>query len=530
LPWNQGSNYALVRALGDGTARVDRYAWQTGDLSYFRGHYYSVRAPGLSFLDLPLFEVARASGVPTQGNGPTETPTAGRGALKMIWLLGLLGATLPAVLLLVLVRKMGDVFEPGAGVVVAVVLGFATLVLPFASMLFVHVLSAFVGFAAFAVLLYERAKPSRTTRVLMAGMLAGLAVTVEYSFIVAAGALGLYAVVRRPVVQRAIAYIAGVGIGVAPILLYNTWAFESPLHVSYQDAIAVRGKTGHDVLGLNSAGVFGITRPKLPVGLELLFANRGLLTLSPILALSLFGLVTLFRKGWRAEAVTIATVTGAFLLYDMGYQNPFGGDVPGPRLLIPALPFLVVALSPVITRLPGCALALIAISYASMVIAIAGQPLLSSDDTGEWAHRLAAGTLQPTVLTCLGQGSGWLALLPFLVALAGSAWILRPRHVSLSPSELAAGVATVVCWFAVALLLPIAVMPDHPTDFGRTPLLIGATAFTTFVLAAATRVDRLHWPHGIGYLVRPLSRGQARRSTSSAQRKLKEIRERHRDT
>src|SRR5438477_12050288 len=67
LPWNQGSNYALGRALADGTAKVDRYAWQTDDLSYFHGHYYSVRAPGLSFVELPVFEVARAAGVPTQG-------------------------------------------------------------------------------------------------------------------------------------------------------------------------------------------------------------------------------------------------------------------------------------------------------------------------------------------------------------------------------------------------------------------------------------------------------------------------------
>ena len=37
-------------------------------------------------------------------------------------------------------------------------------------------------------------------------------------------------------------------------------------------------------------------------------------------------------------------------------------------------------------------------------------------------------------------------------------------------------------------------------------------------------------PHGVGFLLRPLARGQARKATASAQSKLKEILESHRDT
>ena len=57
---------------------------------------------------------------------------------------------------------VGDRLEPGLGIAAAVTLGGATLVLPFATLFFSHVLAATLGFAAFAVLLLEREGAPRT--------------------------------------------------------------------------------------------------------------------------------------------------------------------------------------------------------------------------------------------------------------------------------------------------------------------------------------------------------------------------------
>src|SRR5829696_3914688 len=46
--WNQNAHYALVRALTNGTAIVDPYRHQTGDVSWCQGHYYAAKAPGLA--------------------------------------------------------------------------------------------------------------------------------------------------------------------------------------------------------------------------------------------------------------------------------------------------------------------------------------------------------------------------------------------------------------------------------------------------------------------------------------------------
>src|SRR5919108_6544236 len=60
--WAQSSSYALVRALSRGTPEIDRYHWETRDKSYFEGHYYSVKAPGLAFLTVPPYKALDALG------------------------------------------------------------------------------------------------------------------------------------------------------------------------------------------------------------------------------------------------------------------------------------------------------------------------------------------------------------------------------------------------------------------------------------------------------------------------------------
>jgi hypothetical protein len=61
-----------------------------------------------------------------------------------------------------------------------------------------------------------------------------------------------------------------------------------------------------------------------------------------------------------------AGVTLLFLLINSGYFLPYGGTSPGPRFMIPALPFLTLGLGPVFARYPLTTTLLAAISIVAM--------------------------------------------------------------------------------------------------------------------------------------------------------------------
>ena len=60
-----------------------------------------------------------------------------------------------------------------------------------------------------------------------------------------------------------------------PALAFNVWALGSPFEFAYGAAVDSPGFSGHDTLGLNDDGFFGITAPRLDAAVDLLVANRG---------------------------------------------------------------------------------------------------------------------------------------------------------------------------------------------------------------------------------------------------------------
>ncbi|MDQ3740910.1 MAG: hypothetical protein M3389_08210, partial [Actinomycetota bacterium] len=403
---NQASHYALIRALDSGTARIDPWQDETADKSFYEGHYYSVKAPGLAFATLPWYAATDAVGllgaVREAGEREArEEAVTGRAQVireqrTVTWLLGLWAVVLPALALLLLVRAGAERVAPGYGTAAAVTLGAATLVLPYSTMLYAHVPAAALALGSYLL--------ARRERMLPAGLLGGLAALVEYP--VALVALVLF------VATRSLRYAAGAALGVAPLALYNQWAFGSPFHMSYDDVVGFEGI---------QEGVFGITLPDPAVAWDLLLAPKGLLVMTPVVALGVWGL-------WRLRSWALLAAAAGVFLYDAAYFSPFGGDVPGPRFLVPILPFLALGLAVAFRERLALAAALAAASAVGMVAATITEPQLVGQDTGRWVDLLGDGDLQFTVLGAAGAGHGWLGIAPFL-ALVAAAVALAARSV-----------------------------------------------------------------------------------------------------
>lgn len=471
---NQTAHYALVQSLAHGTPRIDRYHEETCDTAYRGGHYFAAKAPGLALATLPWFEVLRTAGLVPGNPKLGDRYPAAMIALprRALWQVGLFGAVLPALALLLLVRAVVDRITPGAGIPTAGLIGLGTLVLPFATVFFAHVLAACLAFAAFALLFLRQ-------RAILAGLAAGLAVCVDLPLAIVAAVLAVYAW------RRAAPFLVGAAVGVLPLLVFNAWAFDNPLHLSYANAVLRGGLSGHAVLGANSKGFFGVGVPSLRAGAELLFSPRGLVILSPVLLTALAGLWRLRRSGYRSEALVAGAIFVVFLVYNAGYYLPFGGYVPGPRFLIATIPFLALGLGVALRDWPLPTLALGAYSITAMTVATAAEPLLGSDDTHSWVVRWRHGDFAESILSLHGAGHGWLALSPFLVgvvlAVAAIAVTMRLPAPTRQGLVAIAGVAVLV------LAAPDLLHTDRAV--GQSTGLVALIVLVSAVAAVAARDD-----------------------------------------
>jgi hypothetical protein len=201
--------------------------------------------------------------------------------------------------------------------------------------------------------------------------LCALAVITELTTTPAALAIAGYAILTCR--RRAGWMLAGAPLPLALLAIYQARAFGSPFRNGY--AFVSRPEFAEGM----SHGLMGIGLPRPGVLVELLvFRSRGLLYTAPVLLLALVGLgrkVAVDLRARRAEGPLAGAVVLFFLLATAGYYMWYGGSAFGPRMVIPALPFLCLGLPFAFSRpRPWVFGVLLAISVANQLGATAVEP------------------------------------------------------------------------------------------------------------------------------------------------------------
>jgi hypothetical protein len=383
--WNEYSRYDLVQALVEqGTTRIDTYHDNTGDAAFYQGHWYSDKAPGSALVGVPVYLVLVASARLAGQDAPQEI----QGVQALAFVESGVATMLLVLLLIHFLRPfVGEGWATGVGLAY----GFGSIAFPFATMFFGHAASTAALFASFYVLHRWRSSRGRWGPPL-AGLLAGLAVLIEIPTVIGVAVLGLYALWLDR--RAALAFVLGGLPAAAAFATYNWVSFGSPLNIGYMNLLP-----GGFASGM-SEGILGVGWPKLETAGDLLFGHRGLVRLAPWFLVVPAGLLAVRRREVRAEVVVCAAICALFLVYNAGYYLPFGGWTPGPRFLLPALPFAAVLVglaSPTLRFFTGALMVAAAAVFFVATVTMPNAPERFTDPLFElWLPSLAAGALADT--------------------------------------------------------------------------------------------------------------------------------------
>lgn len=311
----QNSAVDLTAAIVEsGTFTIDPYASNSPDVAWKNGHYYSGLAPGISFMAVPVYAVARTAvrfmpaflerltarmaNRATQITGNPLTPRYREMALTHFLLTLLLGGVAGAISVL-LVKKI-CAFVIGSEAValqIALIYALGTVMVYYTASYYTQSVATCLLLASVYFLLVR----GDSRHLLLGGLLGGVAGITDYPYILYGGLVVLFALVglwrRKSGRATALGLLAAFGLPLALAMLYHDACFGNFFETGYRNRAFVPFHARSASLGI---GLPTLDR------LRALFlsADEGMLLLFPFAILAPLGVRHHLRKlrlpgGWH---------------------------------------------------------------------------------------------------------------------------------------------------------------------------------------------------------------------------------------
>lgn len=401
------SRMALTASLTEhGTVDIDGYPIGV-DRAVYEGKLRSDKSPLQPLLAVPAYVASQAFGAESASHLRVN------GNLSL-WAVTLWSSLVPFLALLVLMRRAALRFtEPGPALAVTAALGFGSVLLPYSVNLFGHALAAAFAFGAWFLI-----SDGRTTRgpLFASGLLVGCAVATEYQAGIVAVALlafVFYEAAPKRKWSRCGWFLLGAALPAVLLGAYQWRAFGAPWRLPF----------GYFAGTINGTTEGGYTIPGLSRFADVLTGSRGLLLLSPVVLVGIVAVIFAVRDdrpNLKRHGLVAGVLVVAYVVLLAGWSGTPTLETPGPRYLIPMVPFLAAPIAAawaklrratIVTAMWGATVQFVAVF--STILIPQNAPVLE-----QYLDRVGERAFAPTVWS-MGLGTAGVVLYALTVAAAG---------------------------------------------------------------------------------------------------------------
>ena len=438
--------YLAKAMIDDGTFAIDEGVKRWGttvDVSPARGHYFSNKAPGASFLAAPVYLALKGSHALMGRGDPTLA--------EMTWTFRVATGVIPTLLFLLLMWRFLARFAPESPrrlVIVGYALG--SMAMTYSILFHAHQLAAICIGSAYIIIVWVLEDGLDRRWLVVAGCAAGCAPLVDYQAAFAGVPVAVYLLARAWQRRQPLAVVmAGVGAvpPIALLLYYHAAAFGSPFRTGYD--LSETFAHHHQV------GFLGMDQLRLEAFAGSTIApDNGLLFLCPMLILAIPGWYLLARsRRWWPFAITLA-VAAIYLLFISSINFWRGGWQMGPRYITAMLPFVMVPVAVAISAaerrwwLRAGAVGLVMVGVLIYALSCAEYPHFPevfANPVFEVTGRLIGDGHAPYNLGYALGLRGLVSLIPYLLILAAViAYVAAPTRRHLKSGLMGAAIAILV--------------------------------------------------------------------------------------